>query len=612
MMAGSPVSPLLATLFERLQGREDLELELKAAKGGLPRDLWPTVSAFANTHGGWIVLGVTEHQGIFSLDGVSDAAKLLQDFHNLLRNRQKISYAVCGADDTAIETLGDKQTLVLRIPAAPRKERPVYVGGNPYEGTYLRRSSGDYHCTKREVDRMMREASDMAADSTILPHLTWDDLDRDALARYRRRHQTRYPASPRNGYDDRRFLQAIGGYRRDVETGREGITVAGLLLLGTPEALRYWRTRHLIDYRLLPGDDSLEARWDDRVVWEGNLFGAFETIYPKLTEGQPIPFKLRDGVRIDETPMHIALREALVNLLVHADYAETQVSLISRSPAGYIFRNPGDSRISVSDLLTGDRSDPRNPELVRMFRFIGLADEGGTGMPKILGAWRELGFQLPRIDIGGERYEFALRLRHVHLIAEDDRVWLRSLGEGWSEAEQLALVLARHDGDIDNVRLRSLTGLHSSDVTRILGALRDRDLLRMIGEGRNARYELGASAHKAASPIIAGSDRSDAEELVSEAATESATALLDPKVQALQARIVRQLVRAGSGGITLRDLARRISNRPVDELRQGLERLHAAGQLEIIAVAPVRRRGRPTTKYRLTTPSAHLSTGIVS
>jgi ATP-dependent DNA helicase RecG len=89
-----------------------------------------------------------------------------------------------------------------------------------------------------------------------------------------------------------------------------------------------------------------------------------------------------------------------VNLLVHADYAETDASLIVRSPDGYFFRNPGSSRVSEFDLLAGDRSDPRNPELVRMFRYIGLAEEAGSGMPKIIRAWRELGFVLPDIDVG--------------------------------------------------------------------------------------------------------------------------------------------------------------------------------------------------------------------
>lgn len=263
---------------------------------------------------------------------------------------------------------------------------------------------------------MMREASDVAADSNILDKFSWGDLDKNTIARYRRRYQTANPASPWNNYDDKKFLSVIKGYRKDRERDIEGITVAGLLLAGTPDALREWRTRHLIDYRLVSDDSDFNSRWDDRVAWEGNLFGAFETMFPRLIEAQPVPFRLRDGARLDESPVQVAMREALVNLLVHADYAETQASLIVRSPKGYFFRNPGSSRLLETELLAGDRSDPRNPELVRMFRMIGLADEAGTGMPKIARAWRELGFQLPNINVGTERYEFSLELHHSHLI----------------------------------------------------------------------------------------------------------------------------------------------------------------------------------------------------
>lgn len=484
---GSP--SLLDQLLVRLQERESLELEYKAAGGGLPGSVWPTVSAFANTQGGWILLGVDENTDP-PIVGISNPDQVLQQLDDLMRNSQKISLPAMGPNDAVIERVGEKQIIVIRVPAAPRRVCPVYINGNPYSGTYLRRHAGDYHCSKAEVDRMMREALDTGADSTILPHYGLDDLDDEALRRYRQRSQTNDPASPRNGYDNQRFLQAIGAFRRDREAGVEGLTVAGVLLLGRSESITEWRNRHLIDFRVLP-DDSSDRRWLDRVAWEGGLFPAFERLYPKLVEGLPSPFQLEGPFRVDEGPHREALREALVNFLVHADYAEPDASLVKRTPEGYYFRNPGNSRVLETDLLAGDRSDPRNPLLVRMFRLVGLADEAGTGMPKIVRAWRSLGFQLPEIEVGTERYEFALTLRHAHFLAEHDRTWLQSLGDNWNEAEQLALCIARHHGEVDNLSVRRLTGQHMADVTRVLGGLRDRGLLQMIGVKRGARYQLG-------------------------------------------------------------------------------------------------------------------------
>jgi ATP-dependent DNA helicase RecG len=493
MRSPSRESSLFAQLRERLSVPEDLEIEFKAAQGGLPNSLWSTVSAFANTNGGWIILGIDEGPP-FEIRGLLNPDAMLQDFHNLLRNPQKISSAVCGATDVSIEQFDGMDVIVIRVPAAPRRNQPVYIKGNPYEGTFVRVHAGDYHCTQPEVVRMIREASGESSDETILVHYTVDDLDRDSVSNYRRRFQTRFPESPWNAYDDVRFLTAIQAYRKDRETDEEGITVAGLLLLGTDSALRAWRKRHLIDYRLLSNDMDLDARWDDRVPWEGNLLGAFETIYPRLTADLPVPFRLHGGTRVDQSPVHVALREALVNLLAHADYTERLPSVVLRFPEGYSFRNPGRSRVPVADLISGDRSDPRNPDLVRMLRFIGLAEEAGSGMAKIIRAWREMGFQLPAIDVGTERYEFSLELRHVHFLREGDRAWLLSLGDDWSEPEQLALVCARHTGSIDNVTLRSLTGLHPADATQVLRGLRDRNLLQMTGGGRATRYELSPAA----------------------------------------------------------------------------------------------------------------------
>lgn len=490
-MFNSEVPSLLATLLERIQGREALDLEFKAARGGLPKEVWPTVSAFANTQGGWLLLGVGERDGRFHLDGVARAAGLVTNFYDLLRNVQKISNCVCGPGDVSTEQVDGKEVVVIRIPAAARKSRPVYINGNPYSGTYVRRNSADYRCTKPEVDRMMREASDAGADSTVLKNFSLEDIDRDALARYRRRYQTLNPGSPWNGYDDDAFLRTIGGIKWDREAGLQGVTVAALLMLGTPEALREWRGRHMIDYRRVPSDSIDDTRWLDRVVWEGNLLGAFETIYPRLVEGQPVPFRMEEATRVSESPVHVALREALVNLLIHADYADAFPSLIKRFDEGTLFRNPGSSRVSEIDLRTGDRSDPRNPQLAFMFRQIGLAEEAGTGIPKILKTWRELGFHLPEIHTDTERYEFTLDLRHVHLRSDEDREWLLALGEGWTETEQIALLTARQDGEVDNLTVRTLTGQHPFDVTRVLGSLRDRGFLRMVGAKRGARYELG-------------------------------------------------------------------------------------------------------------------------
>jgi len=400
-------------------------------------------------------------------------------------------YPVCGANDATIESLAGVDVIVIRVPKAPRRTGPVYIGKDPYAGTYVRRHEGDYVARPQEVDRMFREKSSQSSDGTILPHFTMADIDSESLRGYRQRFQTHDRTSVLNNYDDEAFLRGIVGYATDRETGKSGLTVAGLLLLGTSSALQEWRGRHLIDFRVEPREVTYDRRWLERIAWDGNLFRAYEMIYGRLLANQPASFQLKEGVRTQEGPVQIALREALVNLLVHADYGETDASLIVQRPEGYLLRNPGSSLIPASELLSGTRSEPRNPLLVRMFMRVGFAEEAGTGITQIVSAWRDLGFRLPSIDVGTERYEFSISLRYVHLISDDDRTWLATATHNWTQHEQLALVLAKNDGDVDNERLRAVTNLHPTDAGRVLSNLRDRAFLKKTGSGRATIYRLG-------------------------------------------------------------------------------------------------------------------------
>lgn len=275
-------------------------------------------------------------------------------------------------------------------------------------------------------------------------------------------------------------------------------------MFGTDEAIHNLRARHLIDFRLLAGSGVEESRWEDRLALEGNLLKAFLQIYPRLVAPLKTPFKLEGPYRLTETAAHEALREALVNTLAHADYCESAALLVTASAQEFTFRNPGSSRIPEEDLLTGDRSDPRNPVLLRMFRQIALAEESGTGVPKILRIWREAGLQLPAVISDTERYEFSLTLKLVHLLSEQDRKWLSRCAVLASEGaqhiavsplgpnEQLALIQARNAGSITNASMQALTGLHRADVTPLLAGLKDRGLLDRENTGRWASYRLPA------------------------------------------------------------------------------------------------------------------------
>jgi len=134
-----------ASLTDLLDRHEDQDLEFKSARGGLPGSLWETYSAMANTEGGIILLGV-EDDGVVS--GLSKPDKLRQQFWNLVNNRGKISANLLNDSDVSEQRIDGKTVLMIAIPRADRRQRPIFIGQNPVTGTFRRNFEGDYRCSE--------------------------------------------------------------------------------------------------------------------------------------------------------------------------------------------------------------------------------------------------------------------------------------------------------------------------------------------------------------------------------------------------------------------------------------------------------------------------------
>lgn len=157
---------IVEQLIERLQNLENLELEFKDCRGGLSSDLWETVCAFANTKGGWLLLGVDRNGTPVGFDE-SHAHNLRKQLFDLGRNRNKINRDVFKESDIEVERIDstDKFIIILRIITVPRTGKPVYINGNPITGTFIRRHESDYRCNEEEVKRMFRDASSDSIDT---------------------------------------------------------------------------------------------------------------------------------------------------------------------------------------------------------------------------------------------------------------------------------------------------------------------------------------------------------------------------------------------------------------------------------------------------------------
>lgn len=281
---------------------ENEELEFKGAKGGFPGSFWETYSAFANTNGGVVILGVRDKDGHLQIDGLtkSDIDKLQKDFWSGLSNKNTVNINLLSNDDIRTLQIEKSNILIIRVPRANRDQRPVHIGRDPYSGTYRRGYEGDFKCTRSEVRRMFADADiAMTTDKRILRGYKFDDIDKESLRQYRQLFNIAKPDHVWSTLDDLDFLKQLGAYRRDRVSGDEGFTVAGILMFGKSDAITddECLPNFFPDYRNETSIDDNE-RWIDRIypdgTWEANLFQFYLRTLPRLQSFLPKPLILRE------------------------------------------------------------------------------------------------------------------------------------------------------------------------------------------------------------------------------------------------------------------------------------------------------------------------------
>lgn len=327
-----------------------------------------------------------------------------------------------------------------------------------------------------------------------------DDLSPDSLKRYRQLMAVRNPQHPFNEVDDLAFLEGVGAWRKDRESGKQGLTLAGLLMFGQDYLIREKLPNYQLDYR--DGFDSkydAGTRWQDRLTldgtWSGNLFDFYQIVYRKLTTDLKVPFELEKGVIKDSTPLHDAIRESLCDVLVHADYSGRTSVLIEKKPDMILFRNPGLMRIPVQTAIRGGEPDCRNRILHQMFFYVGAGERSGTGIPTVFKNVKHYHWKAPSIEEyfdPSDRTE--LKLWMTDLLPKGTMELLaRHLGKDFSSLGylgQIALGIALNEKTVSHDRLTSLCTEHASDISKTLNKLVDQGYLIRTGQSRRASYHL--------------------------------------------------------------------------------------------------------------------------
>ncbi len=465
---------------------EMAQIECKESLWRLPQDLWETVSAFANTAGGTILLGVAEQQGRFEVTGLLELEKQQHDLASGLRDMLNTpiaahirAHAIPAGDETRI-------VLSVYIPEALRYQKPIYVRKAGLDkGCYRRVGGEDMPCTEDDLARFFQDRTLISPDMTPVTLARREELDAAYIRAFRQLLLTQDPTARVLGYDDDGLLEAYGALIRDGDRWQP--TLAGVLMFGTPEVIRRCFPAFLVDVIEIEGTEWIVSPTERGAArtFQGPLLELARDVLRVLRQEIPERFALTPGEAQRMTdPMLVALREALHNALMHQDYRIHRPTQIRRFADRLEIENPGAS-LKDPDRLGEPGSELRNPRIAEMFYDIGWVERKGTGIRAMQEAMESLGLTPPTFESDAQDRSFrAIFYRH-HFMDEDDLAWLEQYQtQPLSADAQKTLVYARKTGRVDNAAYRSLNRVDTLAASRALTQLEAAGLLHRSEQRR--------------------------------------------------------------------------------------------------------------------------------
>ena len=282
----------------------------------------------------------------------------------------------------------------------------------------------------------------------------------------------------------------------NIKHKQEGLTLAGLFMFGKGLSIKERFDNIRMDYidktHLVEGQ-----RWSDRLTydgtWENNLYNFFHKVVGKLTEGLNRPFVMKGIARENDTPLFRAIREAVTNMIIHADYMITGVLRVEKYDNHFYFSNPGNLRLPVEKIYEGNHTAARNPKLQDMFRMIGYGENIGSGFPTILDACRQELWRKPELKEFSDLRTVDLKIWMVSLMPPEITSEMESMfGNAFkhlSAPEKQVMATALLEDEVSNSDMQILLEKNPIDAGTILSQLVEKHLLIPYGKGRWTMYQ---------------------------------------------------------------------------------------------------------------------------
>ncbi len=495
----------------RETGVEFEDVEVKGAAGGLPQSIAETMSAFANSRGGIIILGLDERTG-FASAGVSDPVAIRDELAGVART--KLTPALAPIIDTV--SFEGAILLLAEIEPLPPVQRPCYVTTRGlYNGAYVRVGDGDQRLTPYEIDRLRENSGQPRWDEEPVPRAALEDLDPRAVLRL---IETASRNSPRafSGLSDAETLARLG-----VLVSHEGTLVpslAGLLSLGAYP--QQFLPQLMISVAVYPHDDAGQpgpggVRFLDSAAVGGAIpsmvTDTIQVAQRNLRKSSRVVGAGRDDYWEIEPEV---IREAVVNALMHRDYSPqargTQIQ-VELYPDRLTVNSPGGlfGNVRLETLGLSGTSSSRNARLAALLQEAGdpltgrpVAENRGSGLRMMISqVMRDTGL-VPLFAASLD--DFRVTIPRTALVTREVRAWAKLLSHGQelSDTQISVLALANAGQSVGPTVLRRM-GLSPSDARRQLGQLQDLGLLQARRARDDGSYRLAPGL-----PEIAPKDES--------------------------------------------------------------------------------------------------------
>jgi ATP-dependent DNA helicase RecG len=302
-----------------------------------------------------------------------------QDFITTLRSRSKFNILI--NPECRKYQIDGKTILTFYIPSAEVK--PVYF--NSLQNTFLRTGSGDQRATDYEINTLLREQSFGIMSAKPAEDTSVDSFNKASYKSFRSYLKQMIPELPYNALEDDEFNRKL----RLVKNGK--LTYGGLLFLGDNVVIQDHFPDFRVDYLEIPATSYAEAepRYTFRIQEQENLWEYYFALFQRLRIYADNPLYIGDmGIGHEDNRQLDALREGLINMIIHCDYFSPMKPRIRVFTDRIEFENPGALPRPIEELMREDVSVPRNPVLAKLFRVAKLCENAGYGFDKML-VWKK-------------------------------------------------------------------------------------------------------------------------------------------------------------------------------------------------------------------------------